>query len=99
MKRNTRKTSRSKSSGKGLATLVWKKCSIGLPMMAGPSDSDDSVGEGGGIYAYLGKPETDNRELNLLASLVDNEVEPPSASGGLDIEHSICLDRPICFAL
>ena len=56
----------------------------------GLSYCDDRMGEGEGIYAYLGKKETNNLELNFLASLIDHVVEHPSHSGGLDIEHSGC---------
>ena len=56
----------------------------------GISESNDGVDEGEGITAYLGKTETNTLELNFLAVLVNHKVEPPSASGRLDIERSGC---------
>ena len=56
----------------------------------GISDSDESVDEGEGVYAYLGKPETNILEKNLLADLVDHKIEPPLVSSGFDIECSVC---------
>ena len=37
-------------------------------------ECDDSVDEGGGIYAFLGMPQTNTLELNFLAGQVDHEV-------------------------
>ena len=53
-------------------------------------DRNDGVDAGEGIYAYLGKPETNTLELNFLANIVDHEVDPLLASGILDIECSGC---------
>ena len=56
----------------------------------GISDSDDSVDEGEGVYAYLGKTETNTLEKNFLADLFDHRIEPPSVSRSFDIEGSVC---------